>query len=291
MRAEQVVRGVIERAPKTVTKETGVEHLLTSMTSFVGGGGPRFWFSISPEATQTNYAQVIVQVRNKEATPKLIGPIQQELNKQVPGAWITVRQLQTNPVETPVEVLISGQADTDPRTESLYVNSSQENVKVRLLSVATLKNILETARIRRREHFRTLSILCFPAPGVLASQVLAPIEPKLIALKNSLPPGYQLQIGGEKAKQVEGFTNLAVVLLISLVGIYLALLIQFNNAIKPLLVFAAAPYGAIGALIALAIMGTPFGFIAFLSVASLIGVIVSHVIVLFDFIEEMHEKC
>jgi multidrug efflux pump subunit AcrB len=387
MRAEQVVRKVIGSAHEA-TKEKGTDHLLTSITSFIGGGGPRFWFSISPEATQTNYAQVIVQVRDKEATPKLIGPIQQELNKQVPGGWITVRQLQTNPVETPVEVLVSGQADTDPRTESedirslraiaseamdivrqspgisvlrddwspdspqmkieidperanlvgitnadvatstaaaisggsvgifkegnqnipivvrlrpqdrarlsqienLYVNSSQENVKVPLLSVATLKNILETARIRRREHFRTLSILCFPAPGVLASQVLAPIEPKLTALKNSLPPGYQLQIGGEKAKQVEGFTNLAVVLLISLVGIYLALLIQFNNAIKPLLVFAAAPYGAIGALIALAIMGTPFGFMAFLGVASLIGVIVSHVIVLFDFIEEMHEK-
>jgi multidrug efflux pump subunit AcrB len=387
MRAEQVVRKVIGSAHEA-TKEKGTDHLLTSITSFIGGGGPRFWFSISPEATQTNYAQVIVQVRDKEATPKLIGPIQQELNKQVPGGWITVRQLQTNPVETPVEVLISGQADTDPRTEgedirslraiasqaldivrqspgisvlrddwspdspqmkieidperanlvgitnadvatstaaaisggpigifkegnknipivvrlrpqdrarlsqieNLYVNSSQENVKVPLLSVATLKNILETARIRRREHFRTLSILCFPAPGVLASQVLAPIELKLIALKNSLPPGYQLQIGGEKAKQVEGFANLAVVLLISLVGIYLALLIQFNNAIKPLLVFAAAPYGAIGALIALAIMGTPFGFMAFLGVASLIGVIVSHVIVLFDFIEEMHEK-
>jgi multidrug efflux pump subunit AcrB len=43
-------------------------------------------------------------------------------------------------------------------------------------------------------------------------------------------------------------------------------------------------------LIALAIMGTPFGFMAFLGIASLIGVIVSHVIVLFDFIEEMHEK-
>src|SRR5438270_11149518 len=37
-------------------------------------------------------------------------------------------------------------------------------------------------------------------------------------------------------------------------------------------------------------MGTPFGFMAFLGVASLIGVIVSHVIVLFDFIEEMHEN-
>ena len=35
-------------------------------------------------------------------------------------------------------------------------------------------------------------------------------------------------------------------------------------------------------------MGQPFGFMAFLGVASLVGVIVSHVIVLFDFIEEAH---
>src|SRR5438270_4309660 len=123
MRAEQVVRKVIGGAPKSMTKEAGTDHLLTSMTSFIGGGGPRFWFSISPEATQTNYAQVIVQVRDKEATPKLIGPLQDELNKQVPGAWITVRQLQTNPVETPVEVLISGQADSDPRTENDDIRS------------------------------------------------------------------------------------------------------------------------------------------------------------------------
>jgi multidrug efflux pump subunit AcrB len=174
--------------------------------------------------------------------------------------------------------------------KSLYVYSSRQDTRVPLLSVASVRNILETGRIRRREHFRTISILCFPAPGVLASEVLGPIESKLKDLQSRLPPGYQLQIAGEKAKQVDGFMNLAVVLLISLVGIYLALLVQFKNAVKPLLVFAAAPYGAIGALIALAIMGTPFGFMAFLGVASLIGVIVSHVIVLFDFIEEMHEK-
>src|SRR5438477_36421 len=123
MRAEQVVRKVIESASKTVTNEESGKHLLTSITSFIGGGGPRFWFSISPEAPQTNYAQVIVQVSDKEATPKLIGPLQDELNKQVPGAWITVRQLQTNTVETPVEVLITGQADTDPRTENADIRS------------------------------------------------------------------------------------------------------------------------------------------------------------------------
>jgi len=45
-----------------------------------------------------------------------------------------------------------------------------------------------------------------------------------------------------------------------------------------------------GAVIALWIMGSPFGFMAFLGCASLIGIIVSHVIVLFDFIEEKHDE-
>jgi multidrug efflux pump subunit AcrB len=37
-------------------------------------------------------------------------------------------------------------------------------------------------------------------------------------------------------------------------------------------------------------MHQPFGFMGFLGVASLVGVIVSHVIVLFDFIEEAHHR-
>ncbi len=44
----------------------------------------------------------------------------------------------------------------------------------------------------------------------------------------------------------------------------------------------------VGALVGLWVMGVPFGFMAFLGIVSLVGVIVSHVIVLFDFIEEAH---
>jgi multidrug efflux pump subunit AcrB len=387
MQAERVVRQVVNNLPEVTTKEHR-GHLLKSMTTFAGGGGPRFWFSVSPEMPQTNYAQMIVEITDKEASPKLARPIQDALDKEVPGAWVTVRQLQTNPVENPVELLISGQEDVDPRNEvsdirtlrqiaaqaqdmvgqargiavlrndwfpddvqqriqidpdranvvgitnadvaeastaalsgtpvgvfkegdknipivarlrveeraqladikNLYVYSSQTNNRVPLLSIATVGNSLETGRVARREHFRTISILCYPEPGVLASEVLEQILPKVQQLQKNLPPGYQLRIGGERAKQIEGFNNLKIVLLISLLGIYLALLVQFNNAVKPLLVFAAAPYGVIGSLIALATMHTPFGFMAFLGIASLIGVIVSHVIVLFDFIEEMHAK-
>jgi multidrug efflux pump subunit AcrB len=387
MQAERVVRQVIQNSPGVTDKEHR-GHLLKSLTTFAGGGGPRFWFSVSPEMYQTNYAQMIVEITDKEASPKLARPIQDALTEQVPGAWITVRQLQTNPVENPVELLISGQEDVDARNEvsdirtlrriarqtedivaqspgisvlrddwfpdniqlriqidpdranvagitnadvaeastaamsgvtvgvfkegdknipivarlqmeeraqladvkNMYVYASHTNSRVPLLSIAMVGNSLETGRVRRREHFRTISILCFPRPGVLASEVIEPILLKLQQFQKNLPPGYQLRIGGERAKQIEGFANLETVLLVSLLGIYLALLVQFNNAVKPMLVFAAAPYGVMGALIALSVMHTPFGFMAFLGIASLIGVIVSHVIVLFDFIEEMHAK-
>src|SRR5206468_2986515 len=105
-----------------------------------------------------------------------------------------------------------------------------------------------------------------------------------------VPPGYSMQIGGEYAKQQQGFADLVIVLAISVAAIYLALVFQFRSAIKPWLVFAAVPYGTVGALAALYVMGTPFGFMAFLGIASLVGVIVSHVIVLFDFIEERHAE-
>jgi multidrug efflux pump subunit AcrB len=112
--------------------------------------------------------------------------------------------------------------------------------------------------------------------------------PKLQEFQKNMPPGYSMVIGGELDKTKSGFRNLALVMAISIFAVFLALLFQFNNAIKPLLVLAAAPYGMIGAFVALWVMGEPFGFMAFLGVASLVGVIVSHSIVLFDFIEERH---
>src|SRR5262249_35325157 len=76
----------------------------------------------------------------------------------------------------------------------------------------------------------------------------------------------------------------------SISAIFVALVVQFRSAVKPVIVFAAIPFGIVGAVGGLVVTGSPFGFMAFLGMISLIGVIVSHVIVLFDFIEEMHEK-
>src|SRR5215510_14450629 len=96
----------------------GRAALLDSMTTFVGGGGPRFWFSASPEQPQPNYAQVLVRVSDKEVTPDLVRPLEAALSAELPGAYAVVHQLQTNPVEFPVEVRVFSTSDVDPKDEA-----------------------------------------------------------------------------------------------------------------------------------------------------------------------------
>jgi multidrug efflux pump subunit AcrB len=349
--------------------------VLKSLTTFVGGGGPRFWFSVAPEQRQPNYAQTVMEVFDKHDTRELSERIQAALNAGIPGARVDVRQLETGPpVGIPVSVRLSGEdigtlrrlADeaarilrsvptavrvrdnwgpesfavrlrTDPDKanlsgltnydvaaasaaamagvpvavlregdrqipviarlrmderaqlsdiRSLYVHAQEGTHKVPVQSISTVVYEMQTEKLQRRNQFRTITVSAFPESGVLPSEVLAVAMPAIEALRDTLPPGYRLEIAGEHEEQVKGFKNLTVVMLISIALIYLALVFQFEHAIKPVIVFAAIPYGVVGALAALWMMGSPFGFMAFLGVASLVGVIVSHIIVLFDFIEE-----
>jgi multidrug efflux pump subunit AcrB len=374
-KAERVIREEAER----FGQEHHVDSILKTLTTFVGGGGPRFWFSVDPERRQRNYAQIIVEVTDKHFTNELVGPLQTALSREVPGARIDIRQLETGkPVGIPISIRVSGEdagvlhqlsselqaifraqptaarvrddwgepamtvrLRVDPdranlsgvtnydvalssaaaltglpvatyreldkqipiavrlrmedraavsEVQNTYVYSNSSNQRVPLSQVSNLTTEMAIPKIKRRNQFRTVTVSAFPIPGLLPSQVLTPLMPKVKEFEAKLPPGYFLEIGGEYEEQVKGFNELSVVMAVSVALIYLALVLQFRSAIKPLLVFAAIPYGMAGAFAALAIMGQPFGFMAFLGVASLVGVIVSHVIVLFDFIEEAHER-
>src|SRR5215469_14039963 len=382
----------VEEIVREKAQEYGRKHAVKSgpvlkyLTSFVGGGGPRFWFSASPQAQQLNYAEVIIEVTDKEFTPELIKELQPALTASVPGARMDARQLLTNPLDYPIEIRVSSKADVsadqetrdnatllsiagkvehilraipnaertrnewgdanaqlsllvDPDranlagisnldvansstsgmsgmavtalqeghkqipvvarlrmderaqlsdVQNLYVYASADQSKVPLVQVSSISHDLVIGRIVRLEQFRTVNVRSFPKAGHLSSEVLQAAMPKLQALETSLPPGYSVQIGGEYDKTKNGFRNLTMVMAISVFAVYLALLFQFNNAIKPTLVLAAAPYGMVGAFVVLWAMGEPFGFMAFLGIARLVGVIVSHSILLFDFIEERH---
>jgi multidrug efflux pump subunit AcrB len=168
-----------------------------------------------------------------------------------------------------------------------------------LRQIAEFEKEMVIPKIRRRDHDRCITVRCDTVPGVIPSQVVADVEqalPGVTAADASdegtieFPPGYRWEFGGEKYEQDKGFESLTIALVVSFVAIYLALVLQFNSATQPMLIFAAVPFGVVGGLIGLLIFGSTFGFMAFLGVASLAGLIISHVIVLFDFIDEMRQR-
>jgi multidrug efflux pump subunit AcrB len=379
------VEGIIRREADAYFQHHeahGEPGKLVSLTSFVGGGSPRFWASFSPEGQQANYGLIIMQLNNKHYTPGLIPHLQEVLTREISGARVNVQQLEVGPVVgTPVSIRLSAdhmptlraaseqlmeifrrnplaervQEDwgaqsfavdlaIDPTRASmaglsnadvalsaaiglngveftdmhegdkvipviarlrmeerarladlqnLYVFSNQSGgtaQKVPLRAIATLSTGMRPEKIMRRNQFRTVTVGTYPRQGVLASQVLMKSLPELKAFAKHLPLGVSMKIAGEFEKQTDGFGELLMVLGTSVALIFIALAIQFRNAVKPLIVFGAIPYGMVGAVIGLRVMGAPFGFMAFLGIVSLVGVIVSHVIVLFDFIEEAHER-
>jgi multidrug efflux pump subunit AcrB len=381
-RVEQVIRDVSDELAKEEAGPgaTGTPRpVLRSLTSFLGGGAPRFWFSVTPEQSQVNYAQVLIEVYDTHDTSRLIDPLQRALTARVPGARADVRQLETGPpVGIPVAIRISGEdvptlrqlagqakqiferlpiatrtrdnwgidsfsvrlrIDPDRANlagitnmdvaassasgmngvragvlreadkqipivarmrmeeraqlgdvQNLYVYSQQGPQKVPLSSISSVEYATKIEKRHRRNQFRAITVSTFPEGGYLPSDVLTAVRPQIDQLAASLPPGFRLEIGGEYEEQVKGFKNQSIVMLMSVAMIFLALVVQFKHAIKPFIVFAAIPFGMVGALASLSIMGAPFGFMAFLGVASLVGVIVSHIIVLFDFIEEARER-
>ena len=123
------------------------------------------------------------------------------------------------------------------------------------MSLAPMIFQMSQERIVRRDHFRTMTVTAFPAPGMLPSEIMKSGIPKIEALRSELPPSYRIVIGGEQFKQDRGFGELAMVLGISVSLIFIALVLQFNNLIKPWLVFTAVPYGAVGAVAALWLTG------------------------------------
>jgi multidrug efflux pump subunit AcrB len=369
--------GQVERIVQEVSRDHKMP--VEALSSFVGGGAPRFWYSLSPEAPHSNYAQVVILFQDKRQTHQLLPHIQARISKEIANARIDVRQLENgDSVGLPVAIRITGEDPDTLRSTServhkvlrdtplvtrvrdnwgeerfivklnvnadranlagisnmdivesssaavagttvttlregdkqipvvaklrseemsgladmnnLYVASRNGRQKVPLRQFATLDYNFRSEVIRRRNQARTITVSAAPQQGILSSEVMTAVRPALNAITASLPPGYKIEVGGEEEKQKDGFENLSAVLAASVLAIFLALTFQFRNAVKPFIVFAAVPFGSVGALLALWIMGAPFGFMGFLGVISLVGVIVSHIIVLFDFIEEKHAE-
>ena len=134
----------------------------------------------------------------------------------------------------------------------------------------------------RRNRDMSITVRSGVTDGVQAPDVTTRIWPRLAQIRETLPPGYRIEIGGAIEESQKG--NASIFAVFPLVGLVMLTIVMFQlqNFTRVALVMMSAPLGVIGASLALNLAHAPFGFVALLGLIALSGMDMRNSIILVD---------
>jgi|GEM_PF-27070 len=103
--ALEETRKVARQVERMIEDDTEI----VSYVTYVGKGGPRFMMPIKPEFNTTNYAQLMINTINAEATPRVVDRYNKRVRQEIAGARVTFKRIFLGPpVVAPIALRISG---------------------------------------------------------------------------------------------------------------------------------------------------------------------------------------
>lgn len=179
-----------------------------------------------------------------------------------------------------------GKEQTLASLETLNVFSQSSGKSVPLLQVARILPQWQYAKIKRLDITKTIVVSSELTDEGNASEVVKAITPWLTQQKAQVwGDDYTYKLGGDAENSAENMGAVIGYLPLSAFIIVMLLIIQFNSFRKMTMVLTTIPLGVIGMVLGLFVFGVPFGFMAFLGVISLAGIVINNAIVLVDRIE------
>lgn len=112
--------------------------------------------------------------------------------------------------------------------------------------------------------------------GEITKQLVSYLE------EYDLPVGMYFTLGGEEESRQKTFAGLTQVMLITAMGIFAVLVLQFKSILQPIIIFSSIPFAMAGSVIGLYITGLSFSMMAFVGLISLFGIVVNNAIILID---------
>ncbi|MEL7119930.1 MAG: efflux RND transporter permease subunit [Bacteroidota bacterium] len=177
------------------------------------------------------------------------------------------------------------QQQTLASLETLNIFSQSTGKSVPFLQVASVVPEWQYAKIKRLDLTRSINISSELRSWGNANAIMAELNPWLEEQAQSWPAGYRYKVGGDAENSAESMGSVIGYLPISGFLIVLLLIIQFNSFRKMTMVVLTIPLAIIGVVIGLLTFGEAFGFMPFLGVISLAGIVINNAIVLVDRME------
>jgi multidrug efflux pump len=232
---------------------------------------------------QAPYLKLVVdqdRVRAMGLTPQ---DIAQSLSMLISGAPITTVRDGIEKVAVVARAVPSERLDLAHIDDlSLY---SRNGVAVPLSQIAHVEYGHEEPILWRINRDMSITVRGDVVDGAQPPDVTNAIWPKLQSIRDSLDPGYRIEIGGAIEESEKGNVSIFALFPLMLFVMLTILMIQLQSISRLILVFLTAPLGIVGASLGLNVADKPFGFVALLGLIALMGMIMRNGVILVDQIE------
>ncbi len=163
---------------------------------------------------------------------------------------------------------------------SVYIQSSGQSLP--LTQVADINVVWDVSKVLRRNGLRTISIGAQLEGDVTAAEQFSRLTPWLEAQKAVWGNTVSYELGGEQ--ETSGKSNDSIVEKLPIAGFIILLLLvaQFNSIRSALIILVTIPLGLIGVAVGLFVAQSFMGFMTFLGVISLAGIVINNAIVLLE---------
>jgi CzcA family heavy metal efflux pump len=151
---------------------------------------------------------------------------------------------------------------------------------VPLASIATVETEPVTHEIRR-DNLRNMSAVTARLEGRDLGSTMDEIKARLFR-EVRIPPGTDIEFGGQYQMQRESFRGLTMVLLMSMLLIFIILVFEFRSFSHPIAILLATILCGFGALLALALTHTTLNISSFMGAIMVVGIVHKNGILMLD---------
>ena len=186
-------------------------------------------------------------------------------------------------VEKPEGAVLT--ADTLQDYEFKVTTQTGEEKTFLLKDVATVEETSTLTSISRINQRRYISVSATLEEGANTTAITAKAQTAL--KKADLGKGVSLVFDGENEAVMEAIGQMALMLLLGVLLVYLVMVAQFQSLKSPFIVMFTIPLAFTGGFAALLICGMPLSVISLVGFVMLTGIIVNNGIVLVEYINQL----
>lgn len=170
--------------------------------------------------------------------------------------------------------------------ENIGITNPAGNI-IRLGEIADIKEYWSPPSIERKRRERIVNVSFTPYKRSLTELQR---EVRKVIDDTEIPSGVMVQISGAIQEQMESFMDIAFLIVVSLILVYLIMASQFESLKMPFIIMFSIPFAFSGVALALFITKTTLSVISGIGAVMLIGIVVKNAIVLVDYINLMRDR-